>query len=344
MSRPGLQVIDRRPLTRPVPGEYQAFPTITPLGGGQLAAAFRVGRTGSAWRRQAGDHGGRGDVYVSLSEDDGHTFGPARLIVSHAEEGTNEHDALITALGPAGVLLLTRSHGPGRFQSFWSLSQDKGRTFPPRQPLDLDGLYLTFYGHALAAADGEGWLLSCYATRDGVQRPGLVRFWPDGRPLELAGWLTGGPVKGGWLNETALARLADGRLLALSRQEPVNDGLFVCFSDDDGATWSEPAPTGLWGEAPNLSALPDGRLLVVFRRLRRLWQAERPLGVGLAVSADNGLTWSKRPDVAQYSGGRYHGGYGDVCLNQAGQAVAVYYLCQPEGAPYVEVCRFLPPD
>jgi hypothetical protein len=63
------------------------------------------------------------------------------------------------------------------------------------------------------------------------------------------------------------------------------------FSDDGGATWSEPFDTGLVGGPINPITLADGRVLAVYNR------RTHPSGVRASISEDGGLTWSREEFV-----------------------------------------------
>jgi hypothetical protein len=262
------------------------------------------------------------------------------VAVDHEVEGSNEFDALATGLGEDQVLLVTRTHGPEIYSSYWSLSRDGGRTFGPRQPLDAAGLGLEFvsdapvavcFGHALPGGQG-GLLLPFYLyDQPRADQAGLLRLEPASGRLALAGWIWEGELRACGLNETAVIRLADGRLVVLCREEPILSGLHRASSLDDGRTWSRPEPVDLFGEAPNLLALADGRLLAIFRGLARRPGQDNYLG--LALSEDQGRTWSEPAVLAEYSGGRYQGGYGDLVQTEAGEVLAVYYLTQDDGEP-----------
>jgi len=77
--------------------------------------------------------------------------------------------------------------------------------------------------------------------------------------------------------ETKIVVLADGRLLtvAWAYDEAAGKDLpnQYVLSKDGGRTWSEPRSTGLLGQTPTPYALPDGRILTVYRRMDRtgLW-------------------------------------------------------------------------
>ncbi|MBW1714188.1 MAG: exo-alpha-sialidase [Deltaproteobacteria bacterium] len=240
-----LEVVSREEFAPAQPGLYQAFPTVTRSGPDRLLVAFRQGRVDDDWEREAGDHGGSGDVYVADSLDGGQSFGPPRLVVDHRWQGTNELDGLVTGLNDQETLLITRAHGPEIFGSFWALSQDQGQTFGPRQPLDLAALALdsgqsqplACFGHVLPDQEEGGLLVSFYTYASyGDQKVGLARLKMDEFSFELVSWIWEGQLRGCFLNETAVVRLADGRLLAMCREEPCLSGL--CFSWLTAGCWS----------------------------------------------------------------------------------------------------------
>lgn len=70
------------------------------------------------------------------------------------------------------------------------------------------------------------------------------------------------------LCEPCCVRSPDGRELALLMRENRHSGLsMMCFSSDEGRTWSEPVDTGwgLTGDRHEALVLPDGRIFVAFR-------------------------------------------------------------------------------
>ena len=70
------------------------------------------------------------------------------------------------------------------------------------------------------------------------------------------------------LCEPCCLRSPDGKSLALVIRENRHKGRsMMCFSDDEGKTWTTPVdtPAGLTGDRHEAIVLPDGRLLVAFR-------------------------------------------------------------------------------
>ena len=129
--------------------------------------------------------------------------------------------------------------------------------------------------------------------------------------------------------EAGMAKLSNGRLVCLIRAmaRPGRfDNMWFVFSDDDGASWSRPERTGLWGYPPDVMQLQDGRVLAVYGYRREPW------GVRGCLSED-GMTWLaenefeiKRggqadPSVRQY----WHIGYPSVTQCDDGTIITAYH-------------------
>jgi len=91
-------------------------------------------------------------------------------------------------------------------------------------------------------------------------------------------------------NETSIAWLPDGRLLAAARSE--SGHVATCFSDNGGESFSQPVQVTRDGEHPaDLTVLQSGRVLLTFgRRIR-------PYGCGALMSSDGGATWSRDKEI-----------------------------------------------
>lgn len=211
-----------------------------------------------------------------------------------------------------GRLLLFWREGPSP-RRWWSLvatSPDAGVTWTPpwrlppgflgpikNRPLPLDD------GGLLCPSSSEhlGW--RCHIER--VDR--TLRQWRRVATLNgLWPWLA---------NQPALARLADGRMLALCRTR--NGVVARSWSVDGGRRWTALARTDL--PNPNsgldLASLPDGRLVLAANPLAR---GRSPLV--LLVSAD-GEVW--RPAALLADGpGEYS--YPSLCLADDGLLHVVY--------------------
>jgi sialidase-1 len=146
--------------------------------------------------------------------------------------------------------------------------------------------------------------------------------------------------------EPGMARLADGRLVCLMRTQARPgrfDNLWFVSSDDDGASWSRPVRTGLWGYPADVLPLQDGRVLAVYGYRRAPW------GVRGCLSED-GVRWdpadefwireggAASPTVRQY----WHIGYPSVTQADDGTIVVAYheYGDDPEPIQAMWVTRF----
>ncbi len=126
-----------------------------------------------------------------------------------------------------------------------------------------------------------------------------------------------------------MARLANGRLVCLLRAQARPgrfDNLWVVSSDDDGASWSRPVRTGLWGYPADVLPLQDGRVLAVYGHRREPW------GVRGCLS-DDGITWDPRREFVIRAGGAappafsqyWHTGYPTAAQCADGTVVAAYH-------------------
>lgn len=360
--------------TSPLPadfGGYQSFPTMAAVGD-ELVVAFRRGYGKGQGAAEESGHGPGGDIHLLRSRDLGASFSLPEPVLAHIPGQTNEHDALLSLLGDGRLALVTRSHGPEVFANRVQFSDDGGRSFTDPVELAVTGGYGAFFGHLVPLETEPGQFLGTVYNGTGVLAvtcaPGRLEETGRQGPVTL-------PVRWtihratGWprLNETSLARLSSGTLLAVSRQQPIVAGLHVTSSRDEGRTFLAPRPMGVIGEAPSLLALPDNGALVLFRDIdpdrlagaafedpdivaQRLRKAAGPEGedmlfppyscaVSLVYSPDGGTTWSEPFVLARYEGGRYHGGYGDLLLLPDGSILAVYHLAPRPGDVPVLACR-----
>ena len=106
---------------------------------------------------------------------------------------------------------------------------------------------------------------------------------------EIAHDATGGRQ----FDETSLLELPSGRILAMIRHYEIEeDGLrgddrhlYQSHSDDDGATWSRPVDTGIWGYPAHLLQLKSGKILCTYGHRTDPW------GHRAVLSSDGGETW-----------------------------------------------------
>ncbi len=138
--------------------------------------------------------------------------------------------------------------------------------------------------------------------------------WPEVTPLAVAP----SPI----FEEPALARLEDGRLLALLRTDNGGDGsLYQTISCDEGRTWSPPERLGLWGFPAHLLPLTNGRVLATYGYRRN------PFGVRYCL-ARRGPSWSLADEYALRNDGHSFGdlGYPSSVELENGEVFTVYYF------------------
>ncbi len=211
-----------------------------------------------------------------------------------------------------GRLLLFWREGPSprRWWSLVAISHDAGRTWTPPRRLPR-GFLGPIKNRPLPLADGG---LLCPSSSEHLgwrchieHADGALRTWRHVATLN-------GPWP--WVaNQPALARLHDGRVLALCRTR--NGVVARSWSADDGRTWTPLARTGLAN--PNsgldLARLPDGRLVLAANPVER---GRSPLV--LLVSTD-GEAWRAAAVLAD-GPGEYS--YPSLCVADDGTLHVVY--------------------
>src|SRR4029450_4827714 len=129
-------------------------------------------------------------------------------------------------------------------------------------------------GHIVELPDG-GLLLPLHGTlsREWLSQAGetprcfVLRSDDRGRNWEYWATVAYDPANIlDWV-EPGLTRLRDGRLGCLTRPRARPgpfDNLWSTESEDDGASWSRPVRTGLWGYPADVLQLDDSRVLAAY--------------------------------------------------------------------------------
>jgi len=193
-------------------------------------------------------------------------------------------------------------------------SADGGRTWSDTVRVDVEP-YSGGYGIRSAVRLGNGELLMPlsdvprYAAVFGVGSADGGKSWQPPTPIARA--------PGRLFEEPAAAALDDGTVLVMMR-ESTTDRLYQCRSEDGGASWSEPADTGIVGCPPHLLQLSDGRLLCTygFRYF--------PFEIRCVLSDDRGVTWSQ-PVTIRTGLGVLDIGYPSTVELAPGRLLTVYY-------------------
>lgn len=335
------------------PGVYACFPGLMRMPDGALFTSF-----GTRTRRSHIDGTGGGAAYVS--RDGGRTWRPAPKGMTnplylrrdggmtHASaygwrEVPKEREAEFRAQG-----LTVRDVRPGVVaylggaRSFLRRGgEEKGRYTPIPTPLDLSlmnynsaALCVTRAGvrlHAIYGRQKDGGISTCFALRSA----------DDGETWELV--TVAKPVadaKEGKIgfDETALAELPDGRVIAMMRPDPDRHGhLWQSVSEDGGKTWSQPVKTPMWGYPAHLLVLRNGHVLCSYGYRRA------PMGIRACLSRDGGKTWDIGHEFVLRADGKRSGsdlGYPLTTELEDGTLLTLYYFTCGDGITHIAATRW----
>src|SRR5262245_888851 len=268
------------------------FPVALRLHDGRIAVVFRGG---------APHVGVKGRLDMVFSADEGKTWAKPAVVVDSPVDDRNP------ALGQAkdGTLVVgywrTANYDEqGRYNpklnkptSTWvTRSRDGGKTWSASEQVDVADIgWGSPYGRILTLPDGA-LLMPIYGGP--VRQPGETAADTDNSYLYRSAdhgktwrrYATPGP---GRFNETALVRLASGKLLAALRTRGAAE-VWLAASADDGKTWSEPRKlTPARVHPADLVLLPDRRVLLV------TGYRVGPFGVrGLVGDRDGTFDWGRR--------------------------------------------------
>lgn len=280
----GQGLIYRNPIPH-VHSVHAYFPSLALLGDGEVLASLVLGEAFEApnlrtWLARSQDGGQswelQGPLYPGIA--DRLTSDACRLtalangevvafLVRH-DRGDHPHEGLANPTNMGFVpteLLLLRSSDRGQT---WSAPEElapplEGPSFElccPIVPL-RDGRWL------LPTSTWRGWDGYC---PNGMKMVALIsadrgRSWPSW--VEVMADPAGRVIY--W--ESKIVELPDGRLLATAwaydERAAVDLPNQYALSHDGGASWSAPRSTGLQGQTLTPLALPDGRVLCVYRRM-----------------------------------------------------------------------------
>lgn len=298
-----------------------------------------------------------GDAYLLRSSDGGRTWSEPRLMVrsSKPDGCINLSVGLVTLrngtiLYPCCDARITRKWDQHEADLIILRSQDDGRTWSDPTPIHADVQEPFAYGTILELSGGdllcpiwgkrtpeEAWRSGVVRSRDGGLTWGehaTIAYDPDAALPDRKS--APGEIHCAGFNETSLAELPDGRLLAVIRQQGVEGrlrDLYRAVSSDAGRSWSAPERLPLWGTSPSLHVLPSGRVLLGYRNHRDNPQGLASPGVGLSRSDDGGLTWTDHllledPQAHRY-GHEFEAGYPAFLMLDDRRVLVVFYSFDP---------------
>jgi hypothetical protein len=250
-------------------------------------------------------------------------------------------------------------------------SVDGGRTWTGGAPVDVDFHSPAVYGSMVEIGDrvlwpiwgqrspGERWRSVLLESTDGGlswELGATIAFDPNARlgtsyaQPEVTGVGSDGlpdvgaitdpdfrphsPIDG--FSETSVVGLADGRQLAILRQQGVDGdaGLefYRSYSVDDARSWSPRQRVGFPGMSPVLHTLGSGALLLAYRRFAPDGGVVPP-GVDVRVGTPDGASWSDPVALVDPHGfqptAEYQVGYPAIVDLPGDNVLAVFYSFDP---------------
>lgn len=304
---------------------HRAFPGILRLSSGEILVTFREGS--DHWRTDDGV------VQIVRSSDRGVSWSEPELLFSEPGWGCSAHHGP-NQLSDGRILLPAmslRHVGERReFKVYLLCSEDQGASWT--EPMVL--------------GPTEGWVWQ--------NQYGRVQELPDGRIFILGGgqkvgeesWYSGYfvshdrgrtftervDVAHGLADEIDIARLSDGRLIAMVRDLRKPYMLHRVYSEDEGRTWTIPEESGVFGHCPSFLVLPSGTLLLGHRQV----DPSRAAGCALSVSTNGGRTWQLVRDLYTAPGGNWDCSYPSMVLLDREHVLCVYYTAFEDGNSNIE--------
>ncbi|HZT33172.1 MAG TPA: sialidase family protein [Bryobacteraceae bacterium] len=271
-------------------------------GGGYFPVAIRLrsGEILAVLRGGAPHIGVKGRLEVVTSRDGGATWSAPQTVVDGPDDDRNPAFGQLSdgtiVLGYAiargydatGLRFTGDTRRDHIFDGVYvTRSGDGGRTWskPERSPATFalaEKGAISPYGKIVQLADGTAVMAVYYEFYDGRGNQSYIFRSKDGGKT----W-DDPTLLGGGYNETGIAVLADGTMLAALRTEK-GGRLDVRRSTDQGRTWSEPVQVTDDREHPaDLIPLKDGRVLLTYG------ERNRPYGARVMLSRDGGRTWER---------------------------------------------------
>lgn len=340
----GLRVIDSWEVTTDAtfpndtdPSTMEAFrPAVTRAANGDLVMVFNTSTDGNPG----------GEVRLIRSIDDGETWSTSEILATPSiwPDGSMASSRGLTTLDD-GTLILTfgeavnhQRFGNREGVKYVARSTDHGVTWtgltvpitlpePYREVFDAGGRILeTSDGTLLLPFWGSRTLSPHWQTSPNASAAVVLRSfdggvtWPDMRTVgfdvnvpPITAPQFGSYTISGGLSEFDVKEMPDGRLVALIRTNSATDPLRFqqvrSYSDDGGATWSEPqaigylAPAFSFDYAPCSASLPAGQSKLVIGH-RGITDNGKSL---IAVSFDEGVTWQDQTALVDPLGRDYYG-------------------------------------
>ena len=211
-----------------------------------------------------------------------------------------------------------------RYATYVYRSRDHGLTWEGDEPIPTRMREPITYGHLVELPSGkilmpvwgafrlgERWQVGVFESSDGG------RTWKNYKQIAYDPQAGSRPDNG--FNETTIAQLPDGTLVAILRQQRVGapagptdvytepaDNFYRAISRDSGKTWSRPERLALIGTSPALHVLPDGTLMLGYRDSPQQGTDVEHYGLAIRISQDQGATsfftvWTRKGYTTRYT-------------------------------------------
>ena len=125
-------------------------------------------------------------------------------------------------------------------------------------------------------------------------------------------------------SESDIVRLDSGRIVAVYGNNQRSRYFWRTYSDDEGRTWAPMKRLDYRGDSPSMVRLADGTLMVAFRNAPE----KGTMGIGIAVSADGGESWTLLDNIRDQGG--WDMGYPDLVRMRDGSFLCVFYTAAEE--------------
>lgn len=299
----------------PVPHVYSlhgAHPSVAALGGGHMVASAAVGQAFEAADTRA---------KLFFSDDDGRSWGGERPF--NPQLPADKSDLVRLSTAPDGSLVAAyfvhhrarngagytnpETQGFVHTDLYTTRSGDGGHSWEPLLPAQ-HGLTQPLESQCSIFFHPDGrWMLPTSTFRcwngdvpDGLWTFALVsrdegRTWPEDERVTMFE----NQAEGYLFYESSITRLADGRMLAVAwtYDEPNHRDLPVQYAlSHDGNSFGPARSTGLAGQSSDCLALPDGRVVVVYRR------TDKP-GLYACLVRLEGEDWRQEDELCLWNNG-----------------------------------------
>ena len=316
-----MRVLDRVLIAGGSEPRSRALAGVQLLPNGDLLVGYRL-----ASRHVMGDHDmiDDGAVVTTRSKDGGRTWSERHPVAALPGWDCSGGNRMVQTPDGDLVIFVMKARRVGAPESHVHpiRSSDGGVTWGPMgEELALFDAFTEPHamGHALLTSDGD-WMLPIYGADEPggntyaavAFSPDMGRTWDNKKVVARSSKVT--------FYEPSVARMADGRFMAVIRtQDPPFDS-FLSYSSDEGRTWTEARALPFQGQTPFLFQLRSGAIACFYRDRN----PQRP-GVSVSVTADGGEAWTYAAQV--YQGTDWNCGYPSVVRLADGRLFCVYYSC-----------------